>query len=102
VKGITHFHQTKYIISTMNGFIHCSCTTKYFATKGSMTSGKRGKNINFTATINAVGSHPPSMLIFPRIHFKACKLKDDPNGREVPAHLDGLINNFYGVLVKFH
>lgn len=59
---------------------------------GQMTSGERGQNVTMIAAINAIGNHIPSMMIFPRVHFKEHMIKGAPNGTIGAANKSGWSN----------
>lgn len=45
-----------------------------------MTSGERGQNVILISSINAIGNHIPTMMIFPRVNFETHMLKSCPIG----------------------
>ncbi|XP_072384656.1 uncharacterized protein [Diabrotica undecimpunctata] len=59
---------------------------------GQITSGERGQNITVIAAVNASGTHIPSMMVFPRVHFKSHMLKEAPVGTVGGANSSGWSN----------
>jgi hypothetical protein len=57
-----------------------------------MTSGERGQNVTLIAAVNAVGNHLPSILIFPRVHYKEFMLKGAPVESKGDANPSGWSN----------
>lgn len=59
---------------------------------GSVTSAERGQLVTMIAAVNAIGNSLPSMLIFPRVHYKNTMLFGGPPGCIGAANPSGWSN----------
>ena len=56
---------------------------------GGMTSGERGQLVTVCAAVSATGNTVPPMFVFPRVHYHAWFIRDDPVGCAGSANKSG-------------